>query len=86
MPHYADGTPAKHGDLIVRYEDWSETYTVLILATIQPKADTCNATALPLVTKQKGGSWYPSAPLSPWTVTLKECMLLEPPDCPQQKE
>lgn len=80
MPHYADGTPAKQGDLIKHIPAWDQASEVVgILHNIQP-SDSCNGSIIPLATKQKGTDvWFPSlGNSSQWSVTLKECVRLDP--------
>ena len=55
MAHYADGRPAKIGDLAVRQQAWDRTETALIITAINAGANTCNASAIPLATKQGDG-------------------------------
>jgi len=79
MPHYADGTPAKHGDLVMRKEKHEQGTEMLgIVATISPGTDTCNAQVLPLAMRQKGAAgWLPMMGSPPnWHVTLSECSKL----------
>ena len=86
MAHYADGTPAKHGDLIVLQQGWDKTETILIVTFISSSNDTCNAGAIPLATKQGDAPWFPCGPQGLWTVTLKECMRIDSPAFPPATE
>lgn len=86
MPHYTDGTPAKHGDLIIRHQDYDNSDTLLLLTTINVKSDSCNASAIPLATKQGDAPWFPFGLQTQWTVTLKECRRIDrPPKCEVEK-
>lgn len=82
MPHYADGTPAKHGDLVLRKTAWDESEIVLIITSITANSDSCNAGAIPLAAKQGDAPWFPSGPQPVWTITLKECMRIDAPTFP----
>lgn len=81
MPHYADGTPAKHGDLVMKRDkyDGPSLEVVGVVVLIQPGSDTCNLQILPLAVRQKdaGAAWTPiSVTGNPWHVTAKECQRL----------
>lgn len=75
MPHYKDGTPAKHGDLIIHREPHDGgNEKVMIVQSITPSSDACNAAAIPIAIRQKGsGVWLPLAHQLGWCITLKEC-------------
>lgn len=81
MPHYADGRPAKVGDLVVRQQAWDRTETAMIITSITA-SESCNAGAIPLATKQGDGPWFPSGPQPVWSVTLKETMKFDDPAFP----
>ncbi len=85
MAHYADGTPAKVGDLIVNRQGWNKnSETILIVIGIQPSSDSCNASAIPLAVRPvEGNPCFPMGPQSSWTVTLKECMRMDAPEFPE---
>ena len=85
MPHYADGRPAKVGDLAVRQQAWDRTETAMIITSINPAAESCNASAIPLATKQGEGPWFPEGPQAKWYVTLKETMKLDDPAFPPEQ-
>lgn len=84
MAHYADGTPAKVGDLVVNRPSWNNGETLLIITSIMAASDTCNASAIPLAMRQldEGSPCFPMGGQSNWTVTLKECMRLDSPAFP----
>ena len=83
MAHYADGTPAKIGDLVVNKASWNKAETVLVVIGIQASSDTCNANGIVLAQKSDGSpAWFPMGPQGAWTVTLKECMRLDTPEFP----
>lgn len=81
MPHYADGTPAKHGDLAVRQNSWDKSEVIGIITSITP-SESCNAYMIPLASCQVGSPWFPSGNQPVWTVTLKECMKVNNPAFP----
>jgi hypothetical protein len=78
MPHYADGTPAKHGDLVLRRDSYQHgTDLVGIVMSIQPGSDSCNAQVIPLAARQKGSElWLPVTLQNTWCCTLSECSKL----------
>jgi len=79
MPHYADGTPARHGDLVSRHNQWDDSDVLLIITSITTDSDSCNAGGIPLAQKQGRNPWYPCGPQPVWTVTLKECLKVHAP-------
>lgn len=78
MPHYADGTPAKHGDAVVSspsYDGASEMLGIII--SITPGATSCNSQIELLAMRQKGVEhWTPSRYSSLPCVTLSDCRKL----------
>jgi hypothetical protein len=82
--HYADGTPAKVGDLIVRREKYEHsTDLVGIVMSIQPGQTTCNAMVIPLAGRQRGAApWLPISAANLYSVTLKECWKLGEEEAP----
>ena len=82
MPHYADGTPAKIGDLVVRKNTWDSQEALLVITSITPVSDSCNASGIPLAAHQTDNPWFPSGPQAVWTVTLKQCMRVDMPAFP----
>lgn len=75
MPHYKDGTPAKHGDLVIHREPHDTgNEKAMIIQSITPGSDACNANAIPLAVRQKGSqAWLPISQQLQWCITLKEC-------------
>jgi hypothetical protein len=78
MPHYVDGTPAKHGDLVIKYEKNSTPSLEVagIVAMIQPGSESCNLQLLALAVRQKDSdaAWLAvgvSGQL--WYATAKDC-------------
>lgn len=70
--HYADGTKAAHGDLVVRSESSGDECALII--TKITEAETCNGLAFPVAKKPAGSPvWSPIVGQSDWYVTLKEC-------------
>lgn len=77
--HYSDGTPAKHGDLVIKKESHANSFEVVgVVVQIVPGGDTCNAQIVPLAIRQKdsGAAWTPVASSNIWSVTLKDCTKL----------
>lgn len=55
MPHYRDGTPAKHGDLVIHTDAHGfGTEKVGVVTEVTPGSDSCNAQVLLLAKRQKG--------------------------------
>ena len=77
MPHYKDGTPAKHGDLVVRFQDYDNSQTLGIITSINETATSCNASAITLAAKQGDNPWFPAGPGPQWTFTLSECLKVD---------
>ena len=75
MPHYRDGSPARHGDLVIHRESHDTGQEkVMIIQSIMPGNDSCNAQAIPVAIRQKGVPfWMPLSGNSGWCITLKEC-------------
>ena len=75
MPHYLNGEIAEHGDLVIHREPHDGgSEKVMIVVSINPSSDTCNASAIPIAMRQKGATgWIPLATQLAWAVTLKEC-------------
>lgn len=73
MPHYSDGSLARHGDLVVSTPSWSTAETLLIVVGITQNSDSCNAMAIPLATRQDDSPWFPLGPQAAWTISIKEC-------------
>jgi len=84
MPHYADGTPAKHGDIVLQKQSWNDVQNVLVVVSINSAGDTCNAGCVRIATQQGPSPWFPT-PHADWTVTLKECMPITSPHFPEIK-
>jgi hypothetical protein len=73
--HYADGTPAKHGDLVIHTDGGKET--VGIVTNLTAGSDTCNANMIALAQRQTGSEvWFPLAAANGWYATLKNCLKL----------
>ena len=78
MPHYKNGTLAKHGDLVVRVEPHKQGTELIGIVAIINVGESCSAQVLPLAVRQKGAeSWLPMTGSPPnWCVTLSECTRL----------
>ena len=75
MPHYANGLPAQHGDLIICHQFNQEV--VGVLTAIKPSESSCNGTIYALAKRQKDTPiWFPLASPIDWSVTLKDCQAL----------
>jgi hypothetical protein len=76
MPHYKDGTIAKHGDLVLSDPPYDGAWQqVGIVMSITPGSESCNAQLIPLAMRQKGAEpWLPMNSGSSPCVTLKDCM------------
>ena len=75
MPHDRNGRLVKNGDLVIhRDPNDSGSEKVMIILSITPTSDTCNASAIPIALRQKGTEhWTPIAHQLAWCITLKEC-------------
>ena len=89
MPHYKDGTPAKHGDLVVRFQGYDNTQTLGIITSINQVDE---ASVIILAAKQGDNPWFPAGPGPQWTFTLSECLkvdavkIADPPPPPPPPE
>jgi hypothetical protein len=78
--HYADGTPAKHGDLVVHVDPNSSTETAGIVNELSASSDTCNGKFTPVASRQKGTEvWFQVTGQQGWYITLKNCHKLTLP-------
>lgn len=84
--HYADGTPAKAGDLVIntqKYGDKSGSQTVGILTGAhEVDSKKCNGNLCPVarrsLTALGWGPWLPvQAGFNDWTVTVGECLQVD---------
>jgi hypothetical protein len=80
MMHYGDGTPAKHGDLIISRSKYSKVETVGVLVSATAASTSCNGQMVALAQRPAddadlpGTAWVPvSSGNNLWSVTLSEC-------------
>ena len=72
--HYADGTPAKHGDLVIHADVNSAMETAGVVTGLTAGSDTCNGQFTPVAHRQKGTEvWFPLTGQQGWDITLKSC-------------
>ena len=73
--HYQNGEVAKHGDLVIRHDAYSDAAGILTNITPNSDGGTCNGQLLAVATRQAGTeAWFPViGNQSAWHVTLKEC-------------
>lgn len=78
MPHYADGTPAKHGDAVISAPNYEGAFEMLgIILSIAPGSTSCNAQIESLAMRQKGVEhWTPVRGNGNPCVTLSDCRKL----------
>jgi hypothetical protein len=86
--HYANGQPAKTGDLVIRREFYKQgeketgNEVIGVLTGAQSQSTACNGNcavfAQRLKTELGCGPWTPVLPGNLWTVTLSQCLPIEP--------
>lgn len=75
MPHYANGQPARTGDIV---QTLTPNQRVLgILVRFSPDSNACNAQIMPLARQWDDGPWYPVVAGFCDCVTLKDCVPLK---------
>ena len=86
--HYQNGEVAKHGDLIIRHDAYSDAAGILTNITTNSDGGTCNGQLLAVATRQAGTeAWFPViGNQSAWHVTLKECNRVSVQDLFAEKE
>jgi len=72
MPHYANGTPAKVGDLAVCRPKTGQ-HSMGIIVSVTPGSTSCNAQLHAVARRWEGGHWYPVTAVYQDCVTLSEC-------------
>jgi hypothetical protein len=79
LPHYKDGSPAQHGDLVIKSEKHEGSLEVAGVVAQITNGESCNAQLMPLAIRQKGVmTWMPTGFVGGlWYVTLADCMKVD---------